>query len=366
MVGLRDLNTASPVLPMPEDVLVLGGGFGGLNAALRIAGNGHDVTLLDRKSFHEFTPGLIDIYRGRVPEEKLKLEFSDFLDGTGVEFSREEIDGIYPGNQVVETHTGRHEYDQLVVALGSEPRTHGVDIREAYAPYTLSSVKEAVEDLEDSESVAVVGGGYVGVEIATEIALLGKDVTVLEEATRPLPGSGQKASHLALDHMNEVGIDFRGGKEVSEVGENGVRTGKGQRIGAETVLWAAGVQAPSTVRDSFDCGPKGIDVNSGLSSKEYSNVFALGDCADFGSEKTARNAMRQGGVVASNIERDKNQELEQYSNPTFPMVISLGNTGIFQYRGFTVRNRAFRHLRDLIRMRYMYMIRKLGWKIRVL
>ncbi|MFB6191579.1 MAG: FAD-dependent oxidoreductase, partial [Candidatus Nanohaloarchaea archaeon] len=71
---------------MDEKVVVLGAGFAGLRAALELDGKGYEVTLVDLRKEHEYTPGVIDALRGRVPDGKLKLDIEDFLRGTGVEF----------------------------------------------------------------------------------------------------------------------------------------------------------------------------------------------------------------------------------------------------------------------------------------
>ncbi len=349
---------------MDDKVVVLGAGFGGLNTAIRIARRGHEVKIIDSSRYHEFTPGLIDVYRDRVSEDRLKLDIESFLQGISVEFSREHVDGIYPERNVVETGGRRHEYDQLVLALGSEPHPHGVDIRDAGIPYSLERTKAIVEDLEEGDSVAVVGGGYVGVEIATELGCRGIDVSVVERSTRPLPDSNERSSKLALDYLNRKEINFRGGKEVVGVSGREVSFQDGTTMEADTVLWAAGIRTPKVVRESFGVGEKGIPVNAGLASEEYPNVFAVGDCAKNGCAKTARNAMREAATVAENIDRSEDQELARFNKKTYPVVISLGDTGIFTKGEFAYRHPLVRRLKDIIRMRYWYLLRKLKWKNR--
>ncbi len=349
-----------------EEVVVLGAGFGGLNTAIKIAGRGKQVKLIDSGRYHEFTPGLIDLYRDRVSEDRLKLDIEGFLEHTSIDFLREHVEGIYPTRNVVETDGGRHEYSQLVVALGSEPHSHDVDIREAGIPYSLEQTKTIVDELEEGDSVAVVGSGYVGVEIATELGCKGMEVSLIDKATRPLPESNDKSSGLALDYLNRKGISFQGGRSVVDVSDSRVcfRDSKGMDV--DSVLWAAGVRTPEVVRESFGVGDEGIPVNAGMASEEYSNVFAVGDCAHNGCAKTARNAIREAATVAENVDRSEDRELALFNKKTYPVVISLGDTAIFAKGEFAYRHSLIRRLKDVIRMRYWYLLRKLKWKYKIL
>jgi len=129
--------------------------------------------------------------------------------------------------------------------------------------------------LEDMESSIIIGCGYVGIEIATELEERGIDVTIVDGSTRPVGNSGQEVSEKVLDYLNDHDINFRGGTRVEEINKQSVRLADGKKVEADSVVWSGGIQASRLVQNYFDTGPGGLPVNSGLASKEHSNVFCI-------------------------------------------------------------------------------------------
>jgi len=345
---------------MAEKVVVAGAGFGGINAALELARKGFEVEIIDKESFSEYKPGLIDLFRDRIEEDKLKLNLGDFFENTSIDFSREKILGFNLDQNKVETDSGSHEYDYLVLALGSEPATYGMDISDAELCYDIRGAMNLDRKLEDMESSIIIGCGYVGIEIATELEERGIDVTIVDGSTRPVGNSGQEVSEKVLDYLNDHDINFRGGTRVEEINKQSVRLADGKKVEADSVVWSGGIQASRLVQNYFDTGPGGLPVNSGLASKEHSNVFALGDNADGGYLDVAQNAEEQAGVLARNIARPDFEALEEYSEGRLPLLISMGNTAILSVGGKAVQNRFFRYLKDIVRIRYFFQLKNRG------
>jgi NADH dehydrogenase len=350
---------------MAEKVVVAGAGFGGITAAIELARKGFEVKIIDQNGFHEYKPGLIDIFRNRVKQETLKLNISDFFDKTPVDFSREKILGFDLERNTVETSSGSHSYDYLVLALGARPATYGMDISKVEKCYNLRQAKKLDERLDEADDVTIVGSGYVGIEVATEIGEREKDVTVIDADTRPCSRSGFETSEVVLDYMNNNDIDFRGGTKVAELDESSVTLETGEEIESDLVVWAGGIQASEVVQDSFDTEPCGLPVNSGLSSKEHENVFAIGDNADSGFKDLAQNAEKQADIVAENITKTKAEALEEYEEGTLPLIISMGDTAILSYGDRTYKNRLFRKLKDLVRIRYLVNLKSRKLKLRL-
>jgi len=350
---------------MAEKVVVAGAGFGGITAAIELARKGFEVEVIDKESFSEYTPGLIDLFRDRIKEEKLEIDLNDFFEETTMDFSREKILGFNLEENKVETDSGSHSYDYLVLALGSEPATYGMDISEAETCYGLRDARKLDRQLEDSESAIIVGCGYVGIEIATELNEKEIDVTVVDGSTRPVANSGYSVSEKILDYLNENNIDFRGGSKVEEVNNDSVKLEGGNEIEADTVIWAGGIQASKLVQNYFDTGHKGIPVNSGLSSEEYPNVFALGDNADSGFLEVAQNAEEQADVLARNVAKSDNETLDEYSEGILPLIISLGDTAILCIGDRAIQNRLLRYMKDLVRVRYVFNLKKRKLKLRL-
>lgn len=350
---------------MAEKVIVAGAGFGGITAAVELARKGFEVEVIDKESFNEYTPGLIDLFRDRVNEDKLKIDLHDYFEDTSVKFSREKILGFNVDENKIETDSGSHSYDYLVLALGSEPATYGMDVSDAESCYDLRGAKKLDREIEDSENAIIVGCGYVGVEIATELDEKGMDITVVDGCTRPAANSGVEVSEKVLEYLNNHDINFRGGSKVEEVNDGSIRLETGEEIESDTVIWSGGIQASKLVQKYFETGPKGLPVNSGLSSKEYSNVFAVGDNADSGFVDVAQNAEEQASVVAQNIAKSDHEALEEYSEGRLPLIISLGDTAILSIGDKAFKNRLFRYLKDIVRVRYYVNLKKRKLKLRL-
>lgn len=350
---------------MAQKVCVVGGSFAGVTAALELANQDVEVEIFDTSENHVYVPGLINLLRGRLGEDRLKLDLEDFFSGTSVTYRKRYIEDIDLEQKLLLSDSHSYKYDQLVLATGSETFNPGMDLKHTENIYSLESAKEAAENIESGDTAVVVGSGYVGVEVAGELYEQGLDVKVVDTSTRPMPNSNDKSGRLALNYMNEKDIAFMGGRKVIEVEDSSVEFGDGEEMETDHVFWSAGIQTSSLVREVFDTGRSGMSVNRGLSSSEYESVFAVGDCADHELEKTAHNAINQGKLVAENITKSADEELEEYEEDRLPIVVSLGETGILHHGKKAYRNRAFRYLKDLIRMRYWFQLKRKRWYLKV-
>lgn len=337
--------------------MVLGAGFAGLNTALELAAKGHEPKIIDARDYHLFRPDIEKLLGDKVSEEELKVDLETFLKGVPIEFCQETVLGIDPEERVVETDKDSHDYDSLVVTLGGEPATYGLDISDAVSVWDIEGIRELEDRMEDAEDAVVVGSGYTGVEIAGSLRENDIDVTIVDMSTSPMPNSSDTASMFALEYFNKYDIKFRGGKEVTEIEEDMVRTGDDSFIEADIIVWAGGVKAPGVVTSSFDCGPQGIPVNSGLSSKEYPEVMAAGDCADHGFWKSAQNALKQSKTLAKNVVKPESESLDSFREVERPRVVLLGRSAIFEWKSFALKRWYFRYLRYLIRKKYYLQLR---------
>lgn len=342
---------------MTHDVVVAGAGFSGLSTALKLTRKGHNVTLVDEDGVHEFIPGIIDRIRNRKHKDVNLLDLANFLDETGVELRKESVTRFVPEEDMLETANGNLEYDDLVVALGGvtfEPFELGDGVERFY---TAEDAKRVRTRLDPGDEAVIVGGGYVGVELAGELAESGHEVTVVDASTRPMSNSSDEVSRKILEYMNDVGIVFDGGQRVEEAIEDTVIFEDGSDVEADLVVWAGGISANPVVQNSFDCGRQGMAVNNGLVSTDYDNVYALGDCADTGQIKTAHNAMIQAGVAAENVDKSDDEELTLLGEGKKIIDLSLGDTGVFILGDNSWRHPVFRYLKDIVRVQYFARIR---------
>ncbi|PSG99850.1 MAG: hypothetical protein BRC28_02690, partial [Nanohaloarchaea archaeon SW_4_43_9] len=141
--------------------------------------------------------------------------------------------------------------------------------------------------------------------------------------------------------------------------EEGIILENGERMKADMVVWLAGMQSSELVQRDFNCGKSGLEVNSGLNSPEYSNVFALGSCADAGCEVTAYNVIGQAETIAENIGRAENESLEEFEEEERKLLLKMGSTAILEYGDKSYKNRLLRYMKRVIRWKYWG---KLKWK----
>ncbi len=334
----------------PVKVLILGGGFGGLYAALAFEkGLARDedveVTLVNRENFHLFTPMLhevaasdLDVTHIVNPLRKL-LRRVRFVEGTV-----ESIDLVSRRVRVVhgdEDHPHDLEFDHLVLALGSVTNFYGLPGLEERA-LTMKSLADAIavrnrmiRHLEQADfeccapirrnllTFVVAGGGFAGVETAAAMhdflheALefyphLGpKDVrVVLAHAGDPiLPELSPKLGRYAQKKLAGRGLDVRLMTKVTAVDGRSVELNGHERVEAATIVWTAGT-APHPLLATLPCAlERGrVVVDETLAVPGWPGVWALGDCAVVPNKATgkphpptAQHAIREGRTLARNV-----------------------------------------------------------------
>jgi len=343
---------------MSERVVVAGGGLSGLRAAIDLDSNGYDVLLIDQNDKHVFRPALPELIRGRVSEDDITVDLDQHLKNTGVEYTKEKIEGFIPEEKTVESEIGDYSYDYLVVALGGQKKTPDFSLKYAEDFYSLENAREACEKVENAGSAVVIGAGRLGVETASELHFKGLNVTLIDSSTRPLPEASETVSKKMLEYFNSEDISFMGGREVVEVTNYGVELHDGQEVDKDVVIWCGGLEAPEIVQRSFRTGEEGIKVNRGLSAVDFEDVYAVGHCADDEFNESAGNAVRQGVHAAENIRRGENI-LEDFNPSKGPKIVSGGSSGFLMLGENLYSSRGFRFAKDLgLKFYFMNLERK--------
>ena len=267
------------------EVTVLGGGFGGLYTALRLVsldwsgGPRPRVTLVDRHERFAFSPMLYELATGTATCWEVAPLYEDLLAGTGIDFVRGEVRGLDEAEQVVRvvappTANGEARaerllpYDQCVLAFGSQPTLDRVEGAAEYAQPFYSTddalavkrkVRQLREDAADSRSalrVCVVGGGYIGAELAANLAssLPSSEVllTLVHRADALLTSATDHSRDVAVKKLADAGVDVILNTEVELVTDSSIRLvpvgGGGGGGGSEAAAAAAGEPeaAPTT------------------------------------------------------------------------------------------------------------------------
>jgi len=336
-------------LPSPQ-VVIVGGGFGGLNAAKGLLRSPVEITLVDRRNFHLFQPLLYQVATGGLSPADIAAPLrAIFGSDKNVRVLQAEVSDLDLDRRELSMDGECLAYDYLILATGA---THHYFGREDWARWApgLKTIEDATgirarildsferaereKDLAKREALltfVIVGGGPTGVELAGAIGELAREtlafdfraidprssrILLLEAADRLLltypPGLAARATKA----LSDLGVTVLTGVKVTNIAEGGVaidRGGEADVVKAETVLWAAGVKASPlgaklAARSQAQVDRAGrILVEPDLSLRGHPEVFVVGDLASLHQDGeplpgVAPVAIQQGRYVAAAIE----------------------------------------------------------------
>lgn len=326
-------------------VIVIGGGFGGLEVIKGMNGAKAQVVLFDKYNHHTFQPLLYQVATSGLetntivaPFRKLFSRQDDFY------FRLGEVKNIRPEENFIETSIGGVKYDYLVIATGAVTNFYGLTEVEKHASYMKNIVdatklrNKIIRQLEyalltEEEEVmnslmdfVIVGGGPTGVELAGALTELKKnvfpkdykeldmremDIHLVEASPRLLNGMSEQASQKALDFLNEMGVKVHLNTAVKSYDGYEVNLSSGEKLISRTLIWAAGIKGNpiSGLKPEVVTRGNRLLVDEFNRVKGYDNIFAIGDVALMeGDEKFPKGhpqmappAQQQGRLVAKNI-----------------------------------------------------------------
>ncbi|MGV1914565.1 NAD(P)/FAD-dependent oxidoreductase [uncultured Agrobacterium sp.] len=324
-------------------VVVVGGGFGGLQTVHGLKGAPVRITLIDRRNHHLFQPLLYQVATTALATSEIAWPIRHlFRDRPEVSTMLAEVSGVDRTNRTVHLTNGdRVSFDTLVLATGARHAYFGNDAWEKYAP-GLKTLEDATTirrrlllaferaELEKTQEVkqayltfVVIGAGPTGVEMAGMIADLAKKVLppefrnidtrktrviLVEAGQRVLPAFTEDLSEYSKRALEELGVEVMLGTPVSDCTEGGVKIGD-HFIPARTIIWGAGVQAsPAAQWLGVTADRAGrTEVGPHLHIADDPNVFVIGDTAHVQQEGgkpvpgIAPAAKQQGSHVAKVI-----------------------------------------------------------------
>lgn len=298
-----------------QHIVIIGGGFAGLNLAKELDKNKFRVTILDKNNFHSFPPLFYQIASSGLEPSSISFPFRREmrrLRNTNYHFG--EVLEIDSKNSTVRTQFETIKYDQLVVASGTTNNFFNQpELKEKV--HTLKSTAEAIrlrnEILDRLEracittdrerrrqllSFVVVGGGPSGVEVAGALGemkryILNKEypeididdvrVILIEGTDRFLRTMSERASHDAKVYLGHLMIETRLNCMMKSYENNVLHLSTGEEIYCETLIWTAGItgnKINGISDDSITRGNRYI-VGSNCKIKGYDNIYALGDIA---------------------------------------------------------------------------------------
>jgi NADPH-dependent 2,4-dienoyl-CoA reductase/sulfur reductase-like enzyme/nitrite reductase/ring-hydroxylating ferredoxin subunit len=310
---------AAPVQPRqaPGRIVIIGGGAAGYAAALRLRelGFAGSLTMLSADDAAPYDrPNLSkDYLAGTAPEDWIPLQGADFYAEHGIDLKLEcRVAGIDTGARQVSTATGeRHDYDALLIATGAEPRRlplPGFDLPNVFLLRSLDDAKEIISESDKAKSVALVGGGFIGLEAAGALRARRLEVHVVERDDLPMARVlGPEIGGFLTGLHREQGVAFHLGVEASGYDGSVLTLSDGSRVAADLLIVGAGVTPRTELAEAAGLAvDHGILVDDTLQTS-IAGIFAAGDVARYryGGELIRVehwvHAQRQGQAAAANM-----------------------------------------------------------------
>jgi NADH dehydrogenase len=347
-----------------KEVVVIGGGIGGLEVALKAERKGFKVKLIDPGEEMLFYPSAHRILEGE-DSRSFSINYGKKFSDRKIEHIKEKAHDIDFEAKKVRTGGQDVKYGYLVIAAGSETQFYGIEGKErANTMRFKEDAQEIHQEISQDghSSIAVVGGGATGVEATASLLELRKrkdfDINLVHGSERLLPANSERLAEKVENSLRSKGVKlFLESKAVEITGES-VELDEGSKIPAEIVLWAGGVR-PNGFIEKLDIekNEKGIEVDEHmLTSRE--NVFAVGDIADYvGKENRALHAVFEAKAVAKNLNKKrKGKNLVERKIRWDPQLIYLGeNDSALEIRGHFMRGRIPSLIRSLgVEKRYLW------------
>jgi NADH:ubiquinone reductase (H+-translocating) len=302
---------------MPSErphVIILGAGFGGLEAAKTLSQTPVEITIIDRQNYHCFQPLLYQVATAALSPAEVAWPVRHILRRQeNATVLMAEVIGVDAAERKVVTRAGSFQFDFLVVATGATHSYFGHDGWAAFAPglkriedatrirrSILAAFENAELASEESErrrllTFVIAGGGPTGVEMAGAIAEVARQtlkrdfrridprtsrIVLIEAGPRLLPAFSAKHSDYALRTLTAMGVEVMTSTKVTRCDARGVDLEAG-RIDAACVVWAAGIVAsPAAAWLAAEHDSAGrVIVRPDLSLPEHENIFVIGDTA---------------------------------------------------------------------------------------
>ncbi|RED45615.1 NADH dehydrogenase FAD-containing subunit [Winogradskyella eximia] len=328
-------------------VVIIGGGFAGVNLVKAFANKNVQVVLIDKRNYHTFQPLLYQVSSAGLEPDSIAYPLRKIIKKHKTSFFRlAQVEQILPENKEIITSIGHLSYDYLIIATGTKTNYFGNKAIESSSmpmktvPQALNIrslilqnfEKAAIADTEEEREAylnfVIVGAGPTGVELAGAIAELKNNILprdyrdlnpndmhihLLEGADRVLPPMSEHASKKAERFLEKLGVKIHRNTFVKHYDGTTVTTNSELKLESETLIWAAGVTgAPiqGLKAEALIQGANRYKVNQFNQIEGHTNIFAVGDIALMASEdypkghpQVAQPAIQQGKLLGKNLLR---------------------------------------------------------------
>lgn len=359
-----------------QRVVIVGGGFGGIELAKRLKKVDVQVLLIDKNNYHTFQPLLYQVATAALEADSIAYPFREiFKRQENFIFRMAEVLRIKPQENRIETSIGDITYDYLVLAMGSKTNYYGmVDLQQHATP--MKTVPEAMalrnlilENLEKAlltadiyererlMNIIIVGGGPTGVETAgalgeLKLHILPRDypeldfkrmqIHIIDMEDRLLKTMSPEASRSAEKFLKKFDVNIWLKTKVTGYDGKLVNLSNGKQLSADTVIWASGVAGALIEGLKSDVVVQGgrIKVDAYNRVQGYANIFAIGDVAAMISDKNPRGfpmlapvAIQQARRLSKNIPQlMANKTVKPFVYRNFGVMATVGrNNAVVEF-----------------------------------
>ena len=328
-------------------IVIVGGGFGGLQLANGLKGTDYQVILIDKNNYHQFPPLIYQVASAGMEASSISFPFrKNFQKRKNFYFRMAELRAIFPEKKIIQTSIGKGEYDCLVLAAGTTTNFFGnknveqeampmktVDEAMGLQNAILANIERAItcstkQEQQELLNVVVVGGGATGVEIAGVLSEMKRtilphdyhdldpslmNIYLIEASNRLLSAMSPESSSAVEKYLREMGVNILLNKMVTDYKDHKVMLADGSSISTRTFIWVSGVAGqPVGNLDASHLGRgRRIKVDSFNRVEGLEGVFCIGDqCLvegdkDYpnGHPQLAQVAIQQGANLAKNLKR---------------------------------------------------------------
>jgi len=349
-----------------KKVIILGGGFAGLQLAKKLNNTTFDVLLIDKQNHHQFQPLFYQVATARLEPANISFPFRKiFQKSKNIRILMAEITGVLPSDNQVQAGDAFYEYDYLVIATGCKTNFFGNEEIMKHA-YSMKSTQEAImirndvllsfekfisssqEEKEALLNIVIVGAGPTGVELAGAFAEMKKNILprdypqidfsgltiiLLEGSKNTLNSMSAQSQKKSREYLEKLDVNIK--TEVFVTGYDGttVTINNGEKIKSKNVIWAAGVTGniiEGLAPDSMTRNRYVVDRYNTV--KNYPDIFAIGDIAFMvtpkypnGHPQLGNVAINQGKNLGNNLlAMQRSKPLKKYEYKDLGSMATIG------------------------------------------
>lgn len=352
---------------MKKKVVVVGGGFAGLQFLLRLPKNEFDILLIDKLNHHQFQPLFYQVATSQIEPSSISFPLRRiFYKRADIRIRLARVKKVESGKNILHTSIGEFPYDYLVIATGCKTNFFGNDEMKKHV-FTLKTTHQAIdirnsilsnfekliqaenEGAEALQNIVIVGGGATGVELAGAFAEIKSDILpgdypridfsslrvfLIEGSQHTLSSMSEKAQKASEKYLRKMGVEVKLGLFVKSYDGETLHLSDGSTLKSSQVIWAAGVTGNMVEGFSNEVIARGNRLKVDRYNKVMGekNIYAIGDIAYMetpkypkGHPQVANVAINQGNNLAKNLMALKyGEKLNKYEYRDLGSMATIG------------------------------------------